>query len=243
MLNELEEPVRGRNSLGLWIVAALMSAATITFYFYDPTASDDQAPEEDRTELESTVSKAATYYEFGHYGRAAETYALAAERGMDGALEWYRYAHSLELSESFDLGTYVAAYQRLLEQAPTHEYTETTEAVLHEHATEFDYEQAVAGAYEEGMLTRLSGTVSRVTWGRVASQTNTLYVATRAHDWLGHMGDEVMVVAPRHRTYQSGHHLAIIGRYEGWITTENGSGPARRYPRVVAAGVRVIPAQ
>jgi hypothetical protein len=102
------------------------------------------------------------------------------------------------------------------------------------------YSEAQAAEYETGTLVRLVGTVSRVVWGRVESHSDTLYVATRPDDWLGHVGEEVMVEAPRHRRYEAGDPVDLFGWYEGWTRSDDGTGITREYPHVTAAGAHVL---
>ena len=225
-------------STGLWICAGVMLAATAGFYFVDPF-SDSASPREERTELDSAVARAATYYEFGHYNRAAETYRLAVERGLQDGVEWYRYAHARELAEDLDLATYATAFRLLLDQAPFHEYVELIQEKLDEHAIVFRYVDAREARYAPGTLVTLNGTVSRTIWGRVASGMDTLVLATRVDDWLGHMGEEVLVEAERRRRYPPGEQLSIVGRYEG-LCRPDGDPTARTYPCITALGVRPL---
>ena len=227
-------------SLAPWIVAGVALIVTIVFIFVDPFATPARESQERREELESTVGKATTYYEFGHFDRAAESYAVAIERGMEDALGWYRYAHSLEITEGIDLEAYLAAYRRLLEQEPRHEYVGNVELILTEYATAFEYDAAVAGDIPEGRLVQFEGTVTKVVWGRIESGMDTLHLATEPDDWLGHVGDEVRVEAPRHRRFRAGDTLSVIGRYEGMCTTDENAGLSRAHPCVRAAAVRVV---
>jgi len=221
-------------------MAALLLAATLGVYFYEPADRQRRERSETRSELESTIAKASTYYEFGHYERAVESYELAIERGMQDALEWFQYAHAVELSGSADLRSYVTAYGLLLEQHPGHDYVRETEAILAQHSHELDYELLTAGEMETGTLVELTGTVSRVVWGRVETTQDTLIVATRENEWIGHSGDEIMVQVPRHRRYRPGDTLSIVGFYVGWCTRSVGTGPSREYPCVEAAGARLV---
>ncbi len=230
--------MRRAANIGLWVVAGLALAATVLLYFADFTASGDRVSRADSEELESTIARALTYYEFGHHNRAAETYALAVERGMRDARHWYRYAHSRELAAGLDLDLYVHAYQLLLEQSPNHEYVEAVESVINEHARQFDYEEARAGEYDDGSLLRIAGTVSRVIWGRVATGIDTLVVATREDQWMGHSGAEITVRAPRHRRPQTGAQVQILGRYDGLCTVEAQPGVSGEFPCVTAVTVR-----
>ncbi len=229
-------------SLAPWIVAGVALVVTIVFIFVDPFAEPPRVSQESREELESTVGKATTYYEFGHFDRAVESYAVAIERGMEDALGWYRYAHSLEMAEGLDLEAYLEAYRRLLAQAPNHEYVGNVELILTEYATALEFDAAVAGDVPEGRLVQFEGTVVKVVWGRIESGMDTLYVATEPDDWLGHVGDEVRVEAPRHRRFRGGDTLSIIGRYEGMCRTNDNSGLSRTYPCVRAAAARMVSA-
>lgn len=230
-------------SLAPWIVAGVALIVTIVFIFVDPFAAPERVSQESREELQSTVGKATTYYEFGHFDRAAESYELAIERGMQDALGWYRYAHSLEMSEGIDLDAYLEAYRRLLEHDPQHEYVGNVEVIIDEYASALDYDAADAGDIPEGRLVQFEGTVTKVVWGRIDSGMDTLYLATEPDDWLGHVGDEVRVEAPRHRRFRAGDTLSIIGRYEGMCTTNDNGGLARAYPCVRAAAARMVSAR
>lgn len=226
-------------SLVPWIVAGAALVVTIGFVFVDPWSGRDQVPQEAREELESTVGKASTYYEFGHFDRAAESYALAIERGMTDALELYRYARSLELASGLDLDAYMEAYRRLLEQTPGHEYLEETQAILMANAVEFAYTAAEEDEIDPDTLVRFAGTIARIEWGRVEANEDLLYVATRPDHWIGHSGDVVRVEAPRHRRFRTGDTITVLGRYEGWCTVSDGAGLSVDYPCVEAAGVRL----
>lgn len=226
--------MRERKSRALWIVAALAAALTVAAVVVDPR--DFVRPDEP-DELSSTVEKAATYFEFEHYDRAAETYAVAAEEGMQDGIEWFRYAKSAELSEGIDLGLYVTTYQLLLEQVPYHEYLEETERILSEHAEKFSYEEAKNGDHPDGTLMVVEGSVYRVRRGRIESGTDVLFVNTKPDKWFGYMGDPVRVVAPRNAGYQSGDTVTAIGWYDGWCDVSDDAGLSSRYPCVIAAGV------
>lgn len=230
-----------RGTTGLWIAAVLTLAGTVVLYFVDPGGGETPISRADSVELESTIARALTYYEFGHHNRAAETYALAAERGMREAAHWYRYAHSRDLAEGLDLDLYVRAYQLLLDESPNHEYLQAAEEVINEHTEEFDYSAARAGAYSEGTLLRIGGTVSRVIWGRVATGVDTLVVSTREDRWIGHSGDDIMVRAPRRNRPQAGTRVEILGRYHGLCTKEALPGASGDYPCVTAVTVRLQP--
>ncbi|MFW5689389.1 MAG: hypothetical protein ACOC3H_01820 [bacterium] len=226
-----------RRSLGLWIAAGLLLATAVVLYFTGPSRGREPGRAHDLSEIESTIAKAATYYEFGHYERAAETYTTAIERGMTSGIEWYRYAHSIELTRGPDLDAYLAAYRLLLEGAPDHEYTARTAALLDAYAESLVYEDAAANAYETGVLVQVGGTVSRVAWGRVEADTSTLFVATRPDDWLGHLGDEVAVETAGRRSFQAGDRVHAFGWYGGWERLPDGAGGGRDYPVVAAAVV------
>jgi tetratricopeptide (TPR) repeat protein len=229
--------ISGR-SLAPWVVAGVALVVTIVFSFVDPFTAGESIPQQTREELASAVGKAATYYEFGHYERAAESYELAIERGMTDAVEWYRYAHALEMSSGRDLDTYARAYRLLLDQAPAHEYVEEAESVLVAGSQAFIYDESEE--LEPGTLVRFTGTITRVVRGRISSNTDTLYLATRPDEWLGHIGEEVKVQAPRLRGVRAGDAIRVIGRFEGICTTDDGAGLARDYPCVEAAGVRPV---
>lgn len=224
---------------GLWIAAAVLLVAAIVLYLVDP--SDRSQPAQDSTseELETAVARAETYYEFEHFDRAAETYRLAIERGMVDGEQWYRYAYSLEIAQGLDLRAYLNAYRLLLEQAPNHEYIADIDGVLAEHSVAFDYEEAVERELAPDALVRFSGTINRITRGRVSSGMDTLYVATKPDDWLGHVGDDVRVEAPRLRRYQTGETVTVLGEYQGWCTENDGAGIARDYPCVSASAIRM----
>ncbi|MFW5690111.1 MAG: hypothetical protein ACOC1U_11120, partial [Spirochaetota bacterium] len=109
-------------TLGLWIAAGVLLMAAGGLYFYEPASRDVRGTENDRAELDAAIAKAATYYEFGHYERAVESYRSAIERGMSSGVEWYRYARSIELAGADDLHEFAHAYALLLAQSPDHEY-------------------------------------------------------------------------------------------------------------------------
>ena len=230
-----------RGTTGLWIAAALAVAGTALLYFIGSGGGEAPVSRADSVELESTVARALTYYEFGHHGRAAETYALAVERGMRDAEHWYRYAHSRELAEGLDLDLYVRAYQLLLDESSKHEYLQAAEEVINEHAEAFDYRAARTGAYAEGTLLRVDGTVSRVIWGRVATGVDTIVVSTREDRWIGHRGDDIMVRAPRRHRPQAGTRAQILGKYDGLCTMESQPVASRDLPCLTAVTVRLQP--
>lgn len=235
----LEGAMSTARSRGLWIAAAILLVAVAVLYLVEPASRSQPAEREASDELEAAVARAETYYEFGHFDRAAETYRLAIERGMDDGEQWYRYAHSLEMARGLDTQAYLDAYRLLLEQAPDHEYIAEIDGVLAEHSVAFDYQTAVARELAPETLVRFSGTINGITRGRIASGTDTLYVATRADDWLGHVGDDVRVEAPRLRRYETGETVTVLGRYEGWCTGNDGAGISRDYPCVSAFAVRL----
>ncbi len=226
--------MREKRTRGLWIAAALLAALTVAAVLVDPTEFGN-SPETD--ELATLVEKAATYYDFEHYDRAAETYALAAEHGLDDGVEWYRYARSVELSRGPDLAKFVTAYRLLLQQQPLSDELREVEAVLRDNALPFDYVQAEDGEYAEGALLVATGTVARVKRGLVESGVDTLLVDTKPNDWFRYMGETVRVVAPRNIRYQSGDVVTAIGWYDGWCELNDGAGLSTRYPCIIAAGV------
>lgn len=230
-----------RGTIGLWVAAAVAVAGTAVLYFVDPGGGEIVISRADAAELESTIARAMTYYEFGHHNRAAETYALAADRGMREAAHWYRYAHSHDLTAGLDLDLYVRAYQLLLDQSPNHEYVQATEELINEHAAEFDYAAAREGVYAEGALLRIQGTVSRVIWGRVATGTDTLVVSTREDRWIGHSGDDIMVQTTRRNRPPAGARVEILARYEGLCAMERQPGAPGDYPCATAVTVRLQP--
>ncbi|MFW6312801.1 MAG: hypothetical protein ACOC2N_02845 [Spirochaetota bacterium] len=225
-------------SRGLWIAAAVLLVATIAFYLVEPVDRSQPAQREASAELETAITRAETYYEFGHFDRAAETYRLAIERGMDDGEQWYRYAYSLEIAHGIDTEAYLRAYSLLLEQAPDHEYIADIDGALAEHSVAFDYETAAERELAPDTLVRFSGTISRITRGRVKSGTDTLFIATRPDGWLGHVGDEVRVEASRSRRHEAGETVTVVGRYTGWCTEDDDGVGSRDYPCVSASVVR-----
>jgi hypothetical protein len=226
--------MRKHTSRGLWIAAVALTVVTVAAVVVDPRDWGSDPPAD---ELASTVDKAATYYEFEHYDRAAETYALAVERGMDDAIEWFRYARATERSAGLDLSLYVTAYRLLLQDSPQHEYRYEAERTLSLQALPFSYQDAQAGLIAPGTLLVVTGTIGRVRKGLVQSGVDTLLVDTKPHDWFGYFGDPVRVVAPRHARYQSGDIVQAIGWYDGWCEIDDGAGLSARYPCLIAAGV------
>jgi len=160
-------------SRGLWVAAAILLVAAIVLYLIEPEDRSRPADREASAELETAIARAQTYYEFDHFDRAAETYRLAIERGMDDGEQWYRYAYSLEIAEGLDLPAYVTAYSLLLEQAPDHEYLGDIDGVLAEHSVAFDYQSAIDRELAPETLVRFSGTINRIRRGRVASGMDT----------------------------------------------------------------------
>ncbi len=225
-------------SRGLWIAAAILLVAAIVLYLVEPADRTRPADREASAELEAAVARAETYYEFGHFDRAAETYRLAIERGMVDGEQWYRYAYSLEVTQALDLQAYLTAYRLLLEQEPNHEYIGDIDAVLAGHSVAFDYQDAIARELAPETLVRFSGTINRIVRGRVESGVDTLFIATKPDDWLGHVGDEVRVEAPRLRRYETGETVTVLGEYQGWCTENDGAGISRDYPCVSASAVR-----
>ena len=217
-----------------------MLAATVGLYLWEPDAQSNRITEDDREQLDAAVAKAATYYEFGHYERAVESYHTAIERGMNDALQWYRYAHATELSGGDYLDAYARAYELLLRQASDHEYLAEAESLLRNEADSFDYAAFQEGEQPPGTLVAVEGTVSRVVWGRVESNRDTLFVATREDEWLGHSGNEVAVEVPRHRRFRPGDTILIIGFYTGRCMQDTESGVAREHLCLEAAGARLL---
>ena len=232
--------MRSGRTVGLWVAAAVMLVATVGLYLWEPDAGTNRFTQDDREQLDAAIAKAATYYEFGHYERAVESYETAIERGMNDALQWYRYAHATELSGGDYLHAYARAYELLLRQESTHEYLAEAEAVLRDEAVDFEFRAFQEGEQPPGTLVALEGTVSRVVWGRVESNTDRLFVATREDDWLGHSGEEILVVVPRHRRFRPGDTVFIAGFYTGRCMQDMGSGVAREYLCLEAAGARLL---
>lgn len=229
-----------RGSTALWIISLVLVGAVVVGLVWDPN-KPASAPR--LSDLEATVAKASTYYEFEHYERAAETYELAAERGMEDALEWYRYAHSLELSSQLSLEIYLKAYQLLIERAPNHDYMVETERIVSENSVEFDYEDARSGAYSAGALVTITGSITRIIRGRIALGTDTLYVDTAPDMWLAHLGDTVRVTAPRSTANRVSNVVRIIGWFDEWCTVTDDAGAVEEFPCVQAAGVRLAQQQ
>lgn len=223
-----------RGSRALWIVAAVMTILTAAAIVVDPR---DFSKPEPVDELTSTIEKAATYYEFEHYDRAAETYAEAAALGMESGQEWFRYARSLEQSSELDLESYLTAYRLLLEQSPGHDFLSRAESILVENAVEFDYDEAVQGAHPEGTLMVATGMIYRVRPGRFDGGVDTLFVDTKTDKWFGYMGNQVRIIAPKRRGYQSGETVRAIGWYDGWCEISDDAGLSTSYPCIIAAGV------
>lgn len=232
--------MKSRSTLVLSITAGALLVATVMLYVINPDESGAAQSREAREELDALTAKAATYYEFGHYVRAADTYREAADLGMADPLEWYRYAHSVDLARGADLALYLRAYGTLLESAPNHEYRAATEQVLLENSVELDYGRARDCEYDAGTLVRFTGTVTDVVPGRVEAHTDRIYAATRPDPWLGHIGDEVVVEMPRHERPRRGTTLTVIGTYVGWREYADGSRIARLYPVVEGIGASVV---
>ena len=220
----------------LWIISVALVVLVVVAVVWDPARG---GPEPALSDLEATMAKASTYYEFEHYERAAETYAMAAERGMVDPVEWYHYAHSLELSSGLNLEIYLTAYRRLLERAPNHEYMVETERIVSENSVEFDYESARSGAYPAGTLVTITGSITRVIRGRIASGTDTLFVDTAPDIWLSYLGNPVLVTAPRSTANRVNNVVRLIGWYDEWCSIDDEAGTAAEYPCVSAAGVRL----
>ena len=226
-------------SVSLWVAAGVLLVAAVALYLVRPGGSAGHGVGGQEPQLNSTIARAAAYYEFGHYTQAADTYRLAVERGMSDGTDWYRYAHAHELAYGLDLTLYIAAYGRLLEQMPDDEHVVEIEALLEEHATQFVYEDALAGRYAEGALLRMTATVSSVIWGRVESGLDTYVMATREHRWVGHLGDDVLVRLPRERRFLSGDTLSILGTYDGLCQRPGERNPTRTFPCMTAIGSRI----
>ncbi|TVQ22023.1 MAG: hypothetical protein EA382_12610 [Spirochaetaceae bacterium] len=196
----------------LWIVTALLAVSTIVLLVVDfapdpkPTISPD---------LAATISKAATYFDFEHYQRAADTYRTAIAAGMDDPHEWFRYARALELAGNPDLAVTFQTYTRLLFVSPDHEHTRLLASSLAARAQPFDYRGVAAGSVTRGDLVRIDGTVSMVVWGTVSAQRDTVVVETRPDRWVGHLGDRVVVDMPRLRRLRNGDGVSVIARYDG----------------------------
>ncbi len=225
-------------SVALSIAAITLLVTAVALYLVGPR-SESQGGRQQQSDLTSSVDRAATYYEFGHFNRAADTYQLAAERGMHRGADWVRYAHAHQIAYGLDLGLYIIAYTKLLEQSPNHDSIAEIEALLQEHATGFIYEDARGERYAEGALLELTGTISRVIWGRVATGTDTYVVSTRDHRWIGHVGDEVLIAIPREHRYRSGDTLVVLGTYDGLCRRPDERDPTRTYPCIAAVSSRL----
>jgi len=223
-----------RRGNGLWIAAGISTLVVAAAVLVDPASF---GRETEPSELENLIEKAATYYEFEHYDRAAETYQQAADMGMSGGEDWYRYAHSLEESGQPYEEAYLNAYRLLLEQAPYHEYFGETERVLSAIAIPFDYQDAKDGAIPEGTVVVVVGMIYRVRHGRSDTGVDTLFVDTKPDDWFRYLGEPVRVLAPKNRTYQQGDLVSSIGWFDGWCDVSDDAGLSTSYPCVVAAGV------
>lgn len=226
--------MRERRSRGLWIAAAICSVFTVAAIVVDPA---DFRSEDAPDELESTIEKAATYYEFEHYDRAAETYAVAVDLGMESGVEWYHYARALDLSGQLGLKQYVTAYQLLLRQNPQHEFVAEVESILKKHAVVFRYSDAVDESIAKGTLVVVSGAINRIRHGRIDSGTDVLFVDTSPDKWFGFMGNPIRVVAAKHLRFQSGEQITALGWYDGWCEVSDDAGLTNSYPCVIAAGV------
>ncbi|TFH06292.1 MAG: hypothetical protein E4H09_00535 [Spirochaetales bacterium] len=226
-----------KGSVTLWVVSGVLVVITVFAMVFWPDPNGVSVVDTDA--LTTTVSKAETYFDFEHYERATETFARAAAEGMTDAIAWYQYSRSVELTSGLDIEKYMTAYKLLLEQAPGHEYLSATEQILTGLATPFVYAAAAAGAYEPGQLVTLVGTVTRVVPGRVESRRDVVYLDTRPDSWMTHMGDTVMVDLPRHRRYQVGDTLTILGWFDKYCPVDDGAGLRREYPCIVGAGARL----
>lgn len=228
--------MREHRTRALWITAAAVTLLTVAAIVVDPR---EFGKVEEPDELLSTIEKAATYYEFEHYDRAAETYTLAVEGGMESGVEWFRYARSVELSSELDLEKYVTAYRLLLLQTPNHEYLAKADEVLSAHALPFSYARAQDGTLVEGSLVIVTGTIFRVRRGRIDSGVDMLFVHTKTDSWFEFLGEPIRISAPKHLTYQSGDTVTAIGWYDGWREVSDDAGLSLAYPYLIAAGVVV----
>ena len=226
-----------RSTVVLSAVALALTLVAIAAYVIKP---DRGQPDADSDELATTVSKAVTYFDFGHYDRAAETFRSAAEEGMNDAAAWYQYARSVELDEGIDLDLYMTAYGLLLRQGGSEEYLCATEELLVGYAIPFDYDSAIAGEYLSGDLVMLIGTVAGVEWGRVQSGRDSVRVDTKPNEWTGHLGETVVVDMPRHRRYQIGDRIRVIGWFDQICPAIDHSGGTTVSPCISAAGARIV---
>ncbi len=224
----------------LWGIAFVMVVAVVVLYAVAPGTAERSAAEAAAAELTSIIAKANTYFEFGHFDRAADSYAEAADAGMSDGAGWYEYAVALERTSGRDLQVYLTAYELLHRENPNHNYFAEVERVIAEESVEFDYGAAAEGELPENSLVIVTGTVARVDWGRVSEGTDTVIVATRPDLWLGHSGDEILSLMPRDRRLPVGQQVVIVGWFDGWTTATDQMGFDRRYPSIDAAGVRPI---
>ena len=146
--------------------------------------------------------------------------------------------HSLEMAEGIDLEAYLTAYRRLLEQEPRHEYVGDIELILTRGTPPRSSTTRRSRGIPRAASCSSPGTVTKVVWGRIESGMDTLHLATEPDDWLGHVGDEVRVEAPRHRRFRAGDTLTVIGRYEGRCTTDENAGLSRATIPASARGRR-----
>ena len=229
--------MRTRGTLTLWMIAFALVIATVVVALYRPAPRARRAVDD---ELAATIAKAETYYEFGHFDRAAQTYRTAVDRGMEDAGQWARYAEATRLSTGLNVHLYLEAYRRLLAAGAGQDSVSPVEQILAENAAPFVYGDIAGGSAVPGALYRIIGTVSRITWGRVESGMDTLIVETGSPSgWRYRLGDTVAVDMPRHRRYQTGETIEFFALYEGPRAVSNGAGVSRTLPGFAAAGGRV----
>ena len=212
MVQWAEGSVGRRAAYILWIAVALIAVTAIVVVFVDFAPDPTPAISPD---LAATISKAATYFDFEHYRRAADTYRTAIAAGMDDPHEWFRYARALELSGDPDPAVSFETYTRLLFVSPDHEHTRVLAASLASQAQPLQYRDIAAGSIARGDLYLIDGTVSMVVWGTVSSMRDTVVVETRIDRWVGHLGDRVVVDTPRLTRLRNGDSVSVIARYDG----------------------------
>jgi hypothetical protein len=225
-----------RSTITLWVISAVLVGAALLAILINPDRTADSEADD---EMATTIAKAVTYYDFNHYDRAAETFRSIAEEGMNDPSAWYLYARSVELSSGLDIDLYMTAYEHLLSQGGDSEYLADTEDVLLAYAVPFEFATAADERYQQGDLVSLTGTVTAITWGRIESGRDLLRVDTRPDDWMGHLGDSVTVDMPRHRRFQVGDTIRVIGWYNGFCSsTDTGQSVTR--PCILATGGRLV---
>ncbi len=236
MVQWAEGSVGRRAASVLWVVTALLAVSTIVLLVVDfapdprPTISPD---------LAATISKAATYFDFEHYQRAADTYRDAIAAGMDDPHEWFRYARALELGGNPDPAVTFQTYTRLLFASPDHEHTRVLAATLASQAQPLQYRDIASDSIARGDLYLIDGTVSMVVWGTVSARRDTVVVETRADRWVGHLGDRVVVDMPRLTRLRNGDSVSVIARYDGSCDLPAAGGTL---PCFTAAGPAPTPA-